>query len=398
MTASPQFDIRQVSPADEAGFLLGEYAFTSTPRTLSEEDIARRQAGRDADRMFMSYVNDQAVAKVNVIPMSTNVRGVVVPMGGVSGVASMPAARRGGHIRELLNLAIKDMHDQGEAVSALYPFKSSYYEKFGYAGWEAPRWMHISPAALAPYLKVPTRGEVRLRPSGEAIDDVALVLTRAQKSLHGMSLFGRQKQDAQLKFNKEWIVTVHEGDEVTAGLIYRMDLDKEHMIVLAVYWSSLDSQWSILDFMARHVDQIKSVQMPLVPGENPYQWATHDGSLDVITNDSQSWGPAMARIVSVAGLAGIGAGTGSVSLTISDEQAPWNNGTFTFTASEGRLLVHDGGEAAGNLTIHGLAALVFSGINARLLPVRGWGSVSDDAVTAVRELFPPVTPFIHTMF
>ncbi len=392
------YDIRAGSPLDPATTRLGEYAFSSTPRTVSDEERARYLAGRETDRVFFSYNDNEEVAKVTIIPMTMNVRGVVVPMGGISGVASMPAARRGGHIRQLLLRSIQDMHEQGEVISALYPFKTSYYEMFGYAGWQAPVWVHIDPAALAPFLKTHKTGRVRQRLSSETIDDHAVVLKAAQQRIHGMSLFTRHKQDAQAVASPRWITTVHEGDEITAGLSYALDLDKHVMVVRSMYWSTFNGKVNILDFLARHVDQVKTIQMPLLPGDDPHLWTTHDGSIDIITNDPESWGPSMARVVNVAGLTGVGAGEGAVCLKVTDDQAPWNDGVFTFTASDGRLLVHEGGNAEGHVTIHGLAALLFSGIDPQLLPIRGWGRIDPEAYRAVQALFPREVPFIHAFF
>lgn len=393
----PTYDIRPGDPNSEEAMLLGSYAFTSSPATETPEQIERR-AMRITDRVILSYVDDVAIAKVAIVPMTTNVRGTVIPMGGISGVASMPAARRGGHVRELMNRSIRDMHEQGEAVSTLYPFKTTYYEKFGYAGWQAPIWLHVNPAALAPFLHAEKFGQIKHRLSKEAVDDIAAVLSVAQRYVHGMSLFQRPKQDVWRTLSKTWVMTVHEGDDVTAAMAYRMDIDKQELVIDIVHWSTLNAKLQVLDFLARHVDQIKKIRMPLLPDEQPHLWLSYDGEVEVITNDGNSWGPAMGRVVTVAGLTGIGAGDGSVCLTITDAQAPWNNGTFTFTGHDGTLLVHEGGEAQGEVTIQGLSALVFSGIDARLLPIRGWGRVNEAAIATLAQIFPPVVPVIEAMF
>lgn len=397
MTTSP-YDIRPGDPNSEEAMLLGHYAFGSTTSVETPEDRERRASLRITDRVLLSYVDDVAIAKVAIVPMTTNVRGKVIPMGGISGVASMPAARRSGHIRELMLHAIRDMHKQGEAVSTLYPFKTSYYEKFGYAGWQAPMWLHINPSALSPYLAAPKTGTVKQRRSAEAIDDTATVLVNAQHAVHGMSLFQRSKQDAWMGYTKNWVVTVHEGDNVTAAMSYRNDLDKSELVVSGIFWSTYNGKLNLLDFLARHVDQVKTIRMEIHPGDEPYLWTTLEGNMEILTNDEESWGPPMGRIVNVSGLTGIGVGKGSVCLTVVDHQAPWNSGTFTFTEDDGSLLVHEGGEPTGEVSIHGLSALVFSGIDAQFLPVRGWGSVSDEAAKQLTRMFPPVTPYIFEKF
>lgn len=67
--------------------------------------------------------------------------GHVVGLGGVGGVASLPAKRRGGWVRACLQAALEDLYAHGDVLSALYPFSTRYYEQFGYAnGVESHLW------------------------------------------------------------------------------------------------------------------------------------------------------------------------------------------------------------------------------------------------------------------
>src|SRR5690606_17860553 len=102
MTADRTFDIRQESSTSTRALELSNYAFANTPSKKTPEEEFRYLQGREEDKSFFSYVDNQAVAKVGAIPMTMNVRGTILPMGGVTGVATMPEARRGGHIRALL--------------------------------------------------------------------------------------------------------------------------------------------------------------------------------------------------------------------------------------------------------------------------------------------------------
>lgn len=53
-------------------------------------------------------------------------------MGGIGGVATLPAYRRRGGIREIFREALPDMYRNGFDFSYLYPFSTGYYRKFGY--------------------------------------------------------------------------------------------------------------------------------------------------------------------------------------------------------------------------------------------------------------------------
>lgn len=53
-------------------------------------------------------------------------------MGGIGGVATLPAFRRRGGIRGCFHAALPDMYEKGYDFSYLYPFSTAYYRKFGY--------------------------------------------------------------------------------------------------------------------------------------------------------------------------------------------------------------------------------------------------------------------------
>lgn len=58
--------------------------------------------------------------------------GHTVKMGGVGGVATLPAHRRGGAIRACVNASFRELYDEGFVLSALYPFSTAYYRQFGF--------------------------------------------------------------------------------------------------------------------------------------------------------------------------------------------------------------------------------------------------------------------------
>ena len=91
------YDIRAADPGDPSITPLAAYAFTDTPsKPAAGEDAERdRRRVRQDDRIFISYLDDEPIAKTHTLPMTMNVRGIVMPMGGVSGVACMPVGRRG---------------------------------------------------------------------------------------------------------------------------------------------------------------------------------------------------------------------------------------------------------------------------------------------------------------
>ncbi len=111
------------------------YAFESSP---AAGEMAQRmrdfQRYTDENVTLVAEEDGVAVAAASAIPMRQNVRGRVYPMAGVASVASLPLGRRRGHVRALMTDLLGRMREEGCAVSALYPFRPSFYERFGYVG------------------------------------------------------------------------------------------------------------------------------------------------------------------------------------------------------------------------------------------------------------------------
>lgn len=392
------YDIRLVAGSDPANLLLGTYAFTNTPAKRTKEEEERYLTQRRVDKIFMSYVDGDPAAKVGVIPMTENVRGKLVPMGGITGVASMPVARRGGHIRALLQHAIETMHTDGQVVSTLYPFKSSYYEMFGYAGFQVPMWTRIKPEALAPYMSTLKEGSIKQRLSRDAKEDIFGLVQRMHGTVHGMGCLPQIRVEHEAEEYPTWFVSVHETGQITGGLSFKVNIDGGFLEVQMALWSTDNAMFHLLDFLSRHVDQVKEIRMPLLPGNDPHLWVSENGGITILSNIEQAWNAPMGRIVSIAGLNGIPVGDGEISITVRDSQAPWNDGVWTLAGAGGELHVRAGGVPTGDVSINGLSSFLYTGLDPKFLTVRGWGSVDERTADTLQSLFPPAVPHLHEMF
>lgn len=390
------FDLRTLPHTDPVLAAMDAYAFGDSPTRPEasadrERDVAR---GRDTTT-WVSCVDGEPVAKAGVHPMSMNVRGRVLPMGGVGGVATMPLGRRGGHVRALMHRALEGMRDAGQPVSGLYAFRESFYQRLGYVAMQRPRWASIDPARLSPLLRVATEGSLRHRSIRDGAHDWAAVQQTVQSRTHAMMLPGPAREAAWADHDDQWLVSVHEGDTITGAMPFR--IAENTLVAAAMLWTTRSAQLQLLGFVARHVDQVAKARLPLMPGSDADFWAT-DTDIAVTTADPASWGPALARIVSVAELGGIGAGDGRVVVAVTDDHAPWNTGTWTLHGADGTLQVRAGGEPECSLPVEALGAALFAGIDPAIFGWRGWGNVPDDVADRLRTMFPPVAAHAHALF
>jgi predicted acetyltransferase len=384
-----------------SSFPLTAYAFQASPHQPDLDrwrDLATIATNRTHVLFDGDFDGGTALATCSVWDMTQNVRGALLPMGGVAGVATHPAARRGGRARRLLTHVLGDMRDQGQAVSALYPFRPSFYQRFGYVGIPQQRRVRLDPRDLTPLLRAEVPGTVRRLAMAEAAPEVRAFLERTVPGNHGMALRAAGPDHARLGSLEEWAaLATAPGGEVTGILVYE----------IKAYGGELHARWflhrdaaartQLLAWVARHADQVATASLPLRPDEQPDTWLT-DADLTVDARMAPLASPApMVRILSVPALAGLPATTTAATVTVqvTDDLI---GGTWTFASHAGTLEITPGGTPDAHLTAHGLAALVYGILDPTDLQWRAFGTASPAATATLRALFPRATPFLFEAF
>ncbi|GAA4591120.1 hypothetical protein GCM10023107_18730 [Actinoplanes octamycinicus] len=149
--------IRQISAAERTAtmFPLQAYAWLPSPTTSADEEAKHRANAPffETTTMLVAEADGDTLACAASLPMRQNVRGRVLEMAGIASVTSRPEARRQGVIRQLLERLLRQVREEGAAVSALYPFRPSFYARFGYVGIPRVRVARFTPASLGDLLR-----------------------------------------------------------------------------------------------------------------------------------------------------------------------------------------------------------------------------------------------------
>jgi len=95
-------------------------------------------------------LDGQIVASLVLYPYTAFVRGQRVPVTGVGSVGVSPEQRRRGIGEALMRAALREMRQEGNALSILYAVRGSYYRKLGYGTIEVVEPIAFSPSNL-PY-------------------------------------------------------------------------------------------------------------------------------------------------------------------------------------------------------------------------------------------------------
>lgn len=399
----PSVEIREVEGEEiiTQSRAVADYAFGASPQKPNLEEQRRRLQFRDPNaKTLVIFEDGQPVATTTSHPMQQNVRGKVLPMSGIAAVATLPVARRRGYIRQLFDRFFADIHVREQPVSCLYPFRESFYERLGYAALPAPRYATLDPTELTPLVRMVKPGRVETIAIADGWERWRAFLVDYQRQVHGFSLRSEQGARWRQESNDAWVALAYDDETSTTptGLMtYRITEYVGELRADTFYYTTSTAKYQLLDWIGRHVDQVKKAVVKLGPAEYPELWF-RDLQARTASHDEHAWPTPMARIVSVRDLDGLTAGDGVFVAKIVDEQCDWNNGVYTLTGEGGRLAVRAGGDAATTLTIQGLSALIYTGYDPDDLAYRHWGDVAVADRGAMRAIFHPAYPMMHEEF
>lgn len=101
---------------------------------IFEDDILLAAAGSHKFKMF--------------------VRNQIFSCSGIGYVMTHPKSRRKGYVKQLMNQLMKEKKDEGDEISALWPFRHSFYQKFGYENCDKTITYKFSPSNIKPVFKI----------------------------------------------------------------------------------------------------------------------------------------------------------------------------------------------------------------------------------------------------
>ncbi|WIM95201.1 GNAT family N-acetyltransferase [Actinoplanes oblitus] len=387
--------IRQISGDERTTkmFPLQAYAWLPSPATSDEDEVKHRANAPffETTTMLVAEADGVAMACAAALPMRQNVRGLVLEMAGISAVTSDPEARRRGVVRQLMERLLRQAREEGAAVSALYPFRPSFYAKFGYVGIPRVRVARFAPAGLGDLLHHELPGSVRRLPGKEAFDEYDALVHRLLPERHGFAVFDAARTGV-LRDEPVWIALARVGDEVVGGLRYRIEQHGGDLKASNLFSTGPLGRALLLQFLARHVDQVATIELLVGADELPELWGTDLAMTVTGTVANPVRNAPMVRVLDVPALAGSAAGSGSVTVEIAGDELI--GGVWQLGADDGRLTVKPGGTPSVTLTAAGFSALAYGVLDATEVFTRGLGELEP----RLDDLFPRLMPYMFADF
>ena len=389
--------IRQLAGDEmlEAMYSLTSYALHASPPLTDQaewNEIVRPRQGVTYMALFEDGVPASGAAATAMIQ---NMRGKLFAAHGVWGVATAPAARRNGYCRRAMAALLAAGHADGQVFSTLYPFRESFYERLGYVTFPLTRIARFAPSTLEPLLAHNLDGRIERCLIGDGFDTYRDYLARMQLHTHGMVLFLHGDRTAAAR-NRLWIAQAVVNGVPAGMMLYDLKGEEETRFLFRAvrfYYETSQGRYLLLQWIARHIDQADRVELWLAPAEQPETWLA-----DIQVKTESDIRAAMGRVLDVAQIGGMTAGSGCFSARISDPLCPWNEGVWQFVTVDGTLRVATSDSPDCDLAIQGLTALVYGTHDPGDFDIRGWGDPSPAVQAAMRVMFPPQTPYLHERF
>lgn len=329
---------------------------------------------------------------------TASLRGDWIPVAGLAAVATMPEYRRQGYVRRMIGGSLREW--RGEyPLSALWPFEYGYYEQFGWTmGCKLAKYT-CEPSALASGRDAPGTAH-RMDPDGwERLQSVDVTAARAYDLTVRRDEGWWRNRIFQRRGRKERYVYGLERDGSVRGYVaYTADSDDgtSRLDVLYSGFTDYDAYRGLLGFLSNHDSQTDEIRLYRGTETPLFELVDEPKAVDCEIHPGM-----MVRVVDVVDALETvpypDERAGTVTIAVSDGTAPWNDGQFELTVSDGtgECRPVEDGEPDAHIDIGTLSQLFvgYHGVPAAR-ELAGLRVETEDVATLLAEWFPsrPVTP------
>ncbi|WP_127501658.1 GNAT family N-acetyltransferase [Actinoplanes solisilvae] len=392
-------EFRRISATERTATMypLQSYAFLGSPSPEGDEAAYERRNGFFETAISIVAEEDgTALACGASLSMRQNVRGKVHDMAGIASVASHPSARRRGLVRGVLERLLRQARDEGATVSALYPFRPSFYARFGFVGIPRHRIAQFAPEGLSHLTRAVLPGAVERLTMRDGFDEWQGLQQRLLGERHGFAVFDETRA-AEFREDKRWMAIARVDGEVVGAASYRVTAYGGELLASNLLTTDPVGRALLLQFFGRHVDQVARVRVRVSSDDVPELWGTDFSVTTEAKVDQPSHSGPMVRVLDMAALTGTAAGDGDVTIEIPDDDLV--GGVWRLVGEGGRLTVTKGtGAPAATLSVGGFSALLYGVLDPVEVGLRGLGQVDKSATGPLTSIFPRQMPYICADF
>lgn len=401
--------IRKLKSSEiESSIRMSEFAFQYE---MTDEERKERVKSMDPNETWVIEENGEILSKATIFPLQVYLDGLIVPMGGVSGVVTWPEHRRSGLVAQLLQRSLEQMREDGQVLSFLHPFSIPFYRKYGWELFADTETIVLTKEQL-PVREAYSGALKRIDKDYKLIDSVYQqwakkytgTIVRNEKWWK-QSVFKRKKGTLVAYYNAE--------QEVTGYMIY--EVNNQKMIVHELIWLDVDARRGLWNFISNHDSMIESASIKTVAYDRlPFLLTDPKVKREVSSYF-------MARIVDVKAFLEIypfqnKEDVAPIIFHIYDNFCPWNDGVYIIKKQNGQVYVtsfssnqQDKEKNQGancqhppkkglRLSVQALAALLLQSQTLEVLVEEEWIQGDTETIDLLKESLPTLKPFLYDFF
>jgi predicted acetyltransferase len=359
------FEVRPSSGLEEYGdaiFGIGQY-FGARP---DEDRLLRFSKVLEIERMHAAFEDGEVIGGAGAFAYDFSVPGGTLPCAGVSVVGVYPTHRRRGVLRALMDAQLRDVHERGEPIAALWASEETIYGRFGYglASWAGDAKIAREWGAFARPLE--RRGQVRFVTPEQALDLFPPIWETLRRERPGV--FARTREWWELrtlrlpdeeKANPKRFIALDLDGETQAYAIFRTHTDWEDGVsstrteVIEAIGSTPQATAELWRFLL-DIDWTATFEARLLPPDHPLFLLLANPRRARYRMGDGLW----VRLVDIgAALSGRAySGDGSIVFDVRDAACPWNEGRWKLEGGSAAR-TNDGAEIALDVDALGSAYL-----------------------------------------
>ena len=331
----------------------------------TEDYIRRSRSVAELDRSFGAFEGGQTVGATTTRTSGITIPGGMAGLGYIDDVSVLPTHRRLGILTRMMRAQLDQIHERGEPFAALTASESTIYERFGFgiASW-SNEWS-IDRHHTAMKLPPNAGGRVSYIDAETARSEWPKLHRRISRTRMGMVRYNSAywrlalwDSEEQRRGASEFFHVAHVREGQIDGLCsYRIREDEVLVAFLLGVGAEVEAELWRYCF---GIDLMTTIKAFVRPVDDPLPWRLVDRRRLRQSSGDHMW----LRLIDVK--AALEArryeSVGVITLKVSDNFCPWNDGVYTLEAGrDGAVYVSTDGTPDLYLSASDLAAVYLGG-------------------------------------
>lgn len=259
------------------------YVFQVTTETLEEGGYEEGELER-AKRPVLErsdvigwFKDDELISQICVYPLTVNIHGKIMPMGGVTGVGTYPEYSNMGLMQDLIVEALRNMRERGQYISYLFPYSVPFYRR---KGWEIiTDYISFTIQDYQLPKQVDVSGYIERMPIDH--EDVYTTYDKFAKETHGALIRSKIDWGEYWRWENEEDRTAaiyyNQQDEPEGYILYWISEDIFH--IKDIIYMNEEARQGLWNFISAHVSMVDQIKGDIYKNE-PVAFLMEDAQIE----------------------------------------------------------------------------------------------------------------------